>query len=170
MIKIVQLFVLLFVPKTLNALSENNNNSQHVTPYGPINAVFSQSFLTAEKLLFRGLCKEFRVGTTCFNYFVIITWKLPWRKTKKAEGKEKLNEVYLTSIFGFGEVYRTEQAVMSPTDITCISVNLSEIGGIFAIGCATRQVKLCNEGCTDRNYKVKQNIQKKMMAAFYSKT
>lgn len=58
MIKIVQLFVLLFVPKTLNALYENNNNSQHVTPYGPILAVLTQSFLTPEKLLFRVLCKK----------------------------------------------------------------------------------------------------------------
>lgn len=51
MIKIVQLFVLLFVPKTLNALYENNNNSQHVTPYGPILAVLTQSFLTQKNFL-----------------------------------------------------------------------------------------------------------------------
>lgn len=158
MIKIVQLFVLLFVPKTLNALSENNNNSQHVTPYGPIHPVLSQSFLTAEKLLFRGFCKEFRLGTVCSNYFVIITWKLLWREKEKAERKKKQNEVYPTSIFGFKEVYRTEQAVMFPSDNTCISVSLSEIGEIFAIGFATRGVKLRNDGYSDRNYKEKPKL------------
>lgn len=85
MIKIVQLFILLFVPKTLNALSENNNNSQHVTLYGPIHAVLSQPFLTPE-LLFRVLCKGVRVGIICSNHFVMLTWKLPWGK------KENLRE------------------------------------------------------------------------------
>lgn len=57
---------------------------------------------------------------------------------------------------------------MSPSDNTCISVSLSEIGGIFAIGFATRGVKLHNDGYSDRNYKEKQNIEKKMMATCYS--
>lgn len=63
-----------------------------------------------------------------------------------------------------------EQAVMSPLGNTCISVNLSDIGGIFAIGFATRGVKLCNEDYSDRNYKEKQNIQKQMMATCNGKT
>jgi len=53
----------------------------------------SQSFLTPEKLLFRWLYKDFRIGTMCSNYFIIVTWKLPWREKKKAERKEKQNEV-----------------------------------------------------------------------------
>lgn len=154
MIKIVQLFVLLFVPKTLNALSENNNNSQHVTPYGPIHAVFSQPFLPAEKLLFRGLCKEFRAGTISSNYFVIITWKLPRRKEEKII-KKKQNEVYLASIIGFEGVNRTAQSVISPLNSICIFFSLYEMCGIFTIGFPTRGMNLCNEGYSGRNGKEK---------------
>jgi len=57
-----------------------------------------------------------------------------------------------------------EQIVMSCSVNTCISVNLSEISGIFPIGFAMRGVKLCSEGYSDRNYKEEQNIQKKLMA------
>lgn len=50
---------------------------------------------------------------------------------------------------------------MSPSDNTCISVSLSEIGGIFAIGFATRGVKLRNDGYSDRNYKEKTKLTEK---------
>lgn len=36
-------------------------------------------------------------------------------------------------------------AVVSPSDNTCILVNFSDTGGIFAIGFAMKGVKLLNE-------------------------
>lgn len=59
--------------------------------------------------------------------------------------------------------------MISSLDNTCTSVNLSEIGEIVAIGFATRGIKLHNESYNGRNYKGKQNIQKKMMATCHSK-
>lgn len=67
-------------------------------------------------------------------------------------------------------MYRTEPAVTSPLDNTYISVNLTEIDGIFTIGFATRGIKLCSEDCSDRNYIETQNLLKKMMVIFYSET
>lgn len=75
-------------------------------------------------------------------------------KEKGEKGrKKKQNEVYFTRIFGFEGVNRTEQAVISPLDSTCLFVSLCEMCGIFAVGFPTRGMNLCNEGYCDRNCK-----------------
>lgn len=58
---------------------------------------------------------------------------------------------------------RTEQAVISPLDSTCIFVSFCEMCGIFAIGFPKGGINLCNEGHSDRNCKEKYT-EKKMMA------